>query len=150
MVDPISRIRQAIAETIHKHGRQVLGVFGGERPFAYTIGNVLSGYPELLVIGIEGEDSMVLLNEWSAIMIGRGSQFEDRELIDIGWLYPCMAVHCREEVKDLFTVQAGNFYGNNNYRVIQILVPDAAGRFPGTEGCLEPFASVPIYGKRMH
>ena len=78
-------------------------------------------------------------------MIERARAFDDRELVEIGGKYPTMAIHAKASVKDNFTIQAGQFLGHQDYRVIQMLFTDPNGIFPTQPGCdplykkLQPF-----------
>jgi hypothetical protein len=68
----------------------------------------------------------------------------------LGGKYPVKIVNVPvERVSDEFTVQVGEYYGDEHYRVQQILLPDRAGRYPGDPRCAMPFASVPVFS-RMH
>jgi hypothetical protein len=47
-------------------------------------------------------------------------------------------------VKSEYTDQASNFHRTQHYRVMQVLICDKSGRYPGEEGCDEPFAGQPV------
>jgi hypothetical protein len=129
-------------EIIREHGRHILGVFNCEDTtgpeFAYTIGNHDKGLPELLVIGTPKGG---FLNDLSLIMINRGEQFADGEIVDIGGRFPVKVVDANPAVRDEFTIQAGQYYGTEDYAVQQVLIPDREGRFPGDPNCDEPYKS---------
>lgn len=143
---PAEEFYGLIAANIERTGRHVMGVFG-DPAFAYSIGNSLRNLPELLVVGLDPKDGMMLINHWSALMIERGREFDDHELIDIGGKFPCAALHCLPAVKSQMTIQAGEYLGHQRYRVTQVLVPDKAGRFPWNAGCDEPYRRVPLFGR---
>lgn len=128
-----------------------MGVFStkeGERSFAYTIGNCEKGLPELLVIG---DHDAWYLNQFSQMMIDRGQAFEHGERVSLGeGGLPCMMLEANESVKSEYTIQATQYYGDAAaYDVMQVVIPDKQGRFPGEDGCAEPFASTPVFPKRV-
>jgi hypothetical protein len=140
-----------LEENIARTGRSVIGVFPTEDEpdrnppngwFQYSIGNTLKGYPELLVIGFH--DNGWLINMVSKRMIENKWTPPDGEKIDLGGKYPILAVHASPLVKERFTIQAGE-YLCRHYDVIQLVVPDQRGRFPGEKGCAEPYSKVRVF-----
>lgn len=141
------QFRVDIDDSIEKHGRHLMGVGGSptEMPFVYSIGNHERGLPEVLIVGhLHPRDMVDLGNAFSEKMQELGRGFTDGELIDLGGAVPCRAVHCRPSVRDEYTIQAGQYFGHEDYQVVQILLPDKRGRFPGDEGCESPYADAPV------
>jgi hypothetical protein len=134
-----------IEKDIGRSGRAVLNVME-RKPFSYTIGNAIKGLPELLVIGLSPIDATYMLNVWSDAMINRGSAFADRETVDVGGSFPCLAVTCVEGVRDVYTIQAGEYLERQDYDVVQMIVPDPDGRFPTDPLCAPVYRDVPILG----
>jgi hypothetical protein len=138
------------AEHIREYGRSIISVFDGEGdeiPFAYTIGNTERGLPELLVIGTT---KAYFLNNLSQLMIDRGSPFKDGELVDLGGKYPVRISLTNDgRAQDDYTIQAGQYYGTEEYPVLQVLLCDKEGRFPGEAECQRPYCDVPILRKRL-
>jgi hypothetical protein len=132
-----------IQDNIERLGRSVISV-GTIRPFSYTIGNAMKGLPELFVIGLAPISAAGMLNAWSKRMIDRDGPFLDGEEVDLGGAFPCRAIACRGSVRDEYTIQAGQFLRREDYDVVQMLVPDQAGRFPGDPLCAKPYADVPV------
>jgi hypothetical protein len=112
-------------------------------PFCYTIGNAERGLPELLLIGV-GRDGSGALNVASEIIIERGKAFDDGELVSLGGKYSVKVVNADPEVKQFYTVQAGEILEHQNYHVQQVIACDRQGRFPDDPACEEPYASYPI------
>jgi hypothetical protein len=140
-----------VQRKIDEHGRSVVSVFPSPTSlaFAYTIGNHLKNLPELLiVINLHPEQSVMLLNEWSEQMIERGREFADGELIRASPEDDLMvrAAHCRPEAKSRYTVQAGQFFEHEDYRVTQIILCDPKGRFPGDPHCARGYSDQPNLG----
>jgi hypothetical protein len=126
---------------IERDGRTIVGVFDGDPPFGYTIGNELKGLPELLVIGLSRDLSF--LNMLSDMMIKRGTRFAEGETVNLGGNYPVKIITTNTMAHAEYTVQAGNFYGSDDYTVQQVLVPDRDGIFPDDARCAERFR-VPV------
>jgi hypothetical protein len=124
------------------HGRFILGVFGDENlSFSYTIGNHGRGLPELLVIG---PHTGTYLNELSQRMIEREKPFRHGEIINMREKYRVKVIDATRAAHENYTIQVGQFYESEDYRVQQVILSDTNGKFPGDEGCEEPFASVPV------
>lgn len=144
---PAYLMREEFNKNIRESGRQIIGVFpseSGDHAFGYTIGNSLKGYPELLLIGWCDEAMQGILDTLSEKMIERGHAFTDGELVDVGGKYALKIIACREEAKDEYTIQAGVYYGSKAYDVMQVVIPDPQGKFPGEAECQEPLASLPV------
>lgn len=124
-------IREGIEKDIARCGRHVIGVSDGppEPAFAYTVGNWTRGLPELLIIGTCRE--VGFLNALSEEMLRRGQAFGDGELVELtNWSAPFKLINASFRAQDEFTIQAGVFYGTDNYPVQQILFHDRHGHFP--------------------
>jgi Domain of unknown function (DUF4262) len=48
------------------------------------------------------------------------------------------------------TIQAGQFYGTEEYPVQQVLIPDPDGRFPGDPNCQPPYCRFPVLARVKH
>jgi hypothetical protein len=151
---PLERYHEKVAENISRHGRHLVGVFPNEgepdplnNAFQYTIGNHLKGLPELLLIGLY--DNTFILNRLSSIMIERGRKFTDGELVSLGEgaKYSLLVVDAADSVKDRYTIQAGQHLGTEEYQVMQVVMPDKSGRFPGQRGASAPYSKVIVHRK---
>ena len=78
-------------------------------------------------------------------MCATGKAFEDGKTINMGGRTPVKVIRANAAVRDEYTVQAGEYFGHQDYTVMQVLIPDKHGRFPGEDGCEEPYASVPVF-----
>jgi Domain of unknown function (DUF4262) len=132
-------------EHIRRSGRSIIGVVpeaDDDLPFAYTIGNHLKKLPELLVIGT---CRAAFLNDLSELMIRTGKPFLDGQLVRINAARPPVKlIRANDIARTDYTVQAGQYLGHENYAVMQVLIPDRNGRFPGENGCQEPFSLLPV------
>lgn len=120
-----------IAGIIAEHGWMIQGVGGGpDSPtFSYTIGLTEFGHPELLMVGLDPRTAQSLLNTMGATVknLGRAYSPGDRvaEVIagfDVLLRGPIDPVKAQ-------LIQALNMYGEID--ALQVLWPDAEGRFPG-------------------
>jgi hypothetical protein len=143
----MDEIREKMAADIASTGRSVLCIFpteeGGEA-FSYSVGNCLKGLPELLVLGMRPMPAVALINELSQEMIDRGRKFDDGEVFSLGGPCPICIVDAAESVKADYTIQAGHLVGGRDYGVMQIVLPDPAGKFPWDEGCAEPYSTTKV------
>lgn len=137
-------LRPRILESIQKHNRFVMGVMGdvNSPAFMYSIGNHLVGLPEIICVGIHEQ---AIMNFWCDAMIKK--KFAHGDLIT----WANADVGCRvsvpydmRDVRENYTVQAGQFYDHQNYDVIQMIIPDKRGRFPGNPLCEAPYSQLPI------
>lgn len=136
-----------VRENIDKYGQHLFGVFAGVDdtdantfvPFIYTIGNHEKGLPELLCVGAFPSGLVgQLLNDFGKQM--RDGKITATEgMIDIGYSYPVKARWASDTAKSHFTIQAGQFHGTEDYRVLQLMLCDAEGKYPGDEGVHEAF-----------
>lgn len=131
-----------VDQAIEKHGHAVVTVLEGpdegDYPFSYTIGLSLKGLPELiLVCPSPPEDMASLINSVSVAM---GDDPTPR-VLDLGGKFPVRIVEVEnaEVVRDDWTVQAGEYLENQDYKVVQIQITDMNGKFPGEEGFNEDY-----------
>lgn len=148
--DAYADLYAKMAANIARTGRSVLAVFpsASSPGFVYTIGNSLKHLPELLVVcNLHPDQAIGLLNDCSEFMIERGREFADGELFRFPTMNVDMkAVHCVPSVREDYTFQAGQYLGHQDFRVTQILIPDAGGRFPPT--CDAPYSQQPVLGRQ--
>lgn len=76
--------RKQISQMIRKAGRMIIGVFDGDPPFMYTIGNWGKRMPEILVIGRLAPQHHTILNIASRLQNERGRAFEHGEIVSLG------------------------------------------------------------------
>lgn len=131
---------------ILEHGLHIQGVGSSptEPSFCYTIGNCEKGYPELLLIGnFNPCDIATILNILSVNMIetreipdGMVKPWEDAQ-------YPVLARKASEVARKKYTILVDDVVAIRNYDVIQIVLCDKEGKYPGDEG-INPFFDVPL------
>jgi len=134
----------AIERNIARSGQHMFLIFAdGETPaYAYSIGNALHGLPELLLVGnFSPRLAGSVIND-----LGRKMREARRPLegdIDIGGQFPVRVRRASAEARQRFTLQAGRYLRHEEYDVLQLLLCDAAGIYPGEPGC-EPAYDVPL------
>lgn len=135
-------MKDLISKHIANDGQHVFFI-GGYPAFSYTIGNHEQGLPELLVIG-SFPPAVVggMLNQMGAMMREQGKAF-DEGLLDIEWSMPVKVRKATDAAKSEYTIQVGQYYGSQDYSVLQVMVPDRDGRYPGDEGVDDMF-NVPM------
>jgi hypothetical protein len=130
------RLLAKILEDISSYGHTVIGVADGKHPFAYTIGlfsDKAFGF-ELMIVGLRPDLACVIINEVaSKIRDGWPLQFD---LPDERWANLPVLFKRTNENEDLmrteYFVQADQYYGTT-VPVVQIVMPDKEGNFPGDE-----------------
>lgn len=132
---------EGITEAIEIYGRRVIGVpYDKGGVFAYTIGNKTKDLPEFVIVKWGSiEIQCMVLNALSE-KIAKGEEAFDGAVIDIDFNYPVKIRKASEAAKHELTVQAGEYFGTQEYQLYQVLLPDVEGIFPGEEGFNEKFA----------
>lgn len=123
----------------------IQGVFAttpDEYCFAYTIGNKERGLPDLLVIAPKGAGwhpvYPEILSILGMIQAKKGSPFTEGEFVDFTAKFPAFIIHAdHPSTKSEYTVQAGQYYRTEDYKVLQVLLPDHNGIYPTDKRCEE-------------
>lgn len=137
---------RTVDANIKRHGRHLTGVVD-TRPFMYTTGHAeRHGLPELIILGLAYPSAGRLLNAIGDMMFtaaDEGAAWTFPRDVDLGGAFPArlQAVRNPAHVKDEFTCTCGRRLGHRDYRVVQVILCDKEGRFPGHPECAEPFAS---------
>lgn len=137
-----------VKENIAQHGVHLQGVFAGRDelpgflPFIYTIGMAERGLPELLVVGkFPTKQVGALLNMLCEEM--REKKEAPTPLKPMGGRFPLKCVWASGRAKTDYTIQAGRHLGHEEYAVMQVILCDFQGRYPGEPGC-DPLFEVPL------
>jgi hypothetical protein len=142
---------RGIENDIRREKRSIICVAGDDDslPFAYTIGNLLAGLPELLMIGLT-QTGAGILNVLSSKMIDRGHGFADGECVNLGGKFPVKIIIADQRAQRDYTIQASEHFGSDDYAVQQVLTPDRNGRFPDDPECQHPYSTIPILRGSAH
>lgn len=121
---------------IATYGLQVLHVFGDETGpgFSYSIGLYKTyEHPEIIMIGLS-QDLMHSLINSMASEIKKGKvytafQFDD----DILENFDCYITEVSKDNYYPYVVQASNYYGNDDFPLVQCIYPTTKGIYPWDE-----------------
>jgi hypothetical protein len=145
------RIRAYLAEQrrrIAEHGWVVQGVFGtDEHPsplFAYTVGLVGSGHPELIVYGLPLEVASSILNDLAEHVAAGGRLHAGDRLTRDESDYGMVLV----AVDDTAPLGLARGVYGPEVRALQLVYPDDEHRMPWDDGCDPYVASLPLLGRR--
>lgn len=135
-------MRDIIEANIKAAGQHIYGIFDPEQKqdsFAYTVGNASQGFPELLIIGnFPSRIMMMILNAVGTHMRNAAAPIEEG-MLDIDWTFPFKIRKAGDRAKADFTIQAGQYLGHEDYEVLQVMICDKNGKYPGDEGITEGF-----------
>lgn len=124
---------EGVEQTILEHGTSVQHVFGTEESsaFAYTAGMTDLGMPELCIAGLPPESTGVILNNIrDRAKAGEFILQPGAKLTDVVQDYDVVLAAVDEDHE---CNVARRLYGDN-VRVLQVVMPDMAGRFPWEDG----------------
>lgn len=83
------------------------------------------------------------LNKLSEMLIERGKPFDNGSSVNLGGAMSLMAWDTQPEAKIRFTIQAGEYFGTDEYTVQQLVLPDPEGHFPDDAKCNKNYV-VPV------
>lgn len=132
-------MRRTVANVL-RYGRSIVGVTGIP-PFSYTVGHRDRGDPDLLIVGLHHDNAGRLLNAIGDLMAKEDWTYP-RD-VDLGGAFPARLRPVRDlgKAQEEYTCVCTGYYGDNGYRVLQVVLCDQAGRWPGDPLCAEPYAS---------
>ena len=78
-------------------------------------------------------------------MIAAGAPFEDGQTVLLsGARLPVKIIRANNVARTKYALQAGGYFGTDDYPIMQVLVSDQNGKFPGEIGCEPPFSTFPV------
>ena len=127
-------VEAKVRADIAAHGWHVVKVMGdADAPgWAYTIGLVEQGHPEISIFGMELAPMHQTLNHLGAL-VGAGRRFEAGEHDGVFEGLPCAVRPVARRWYDVFFGNAAWHYRSAAFELVQCFWPDAAGRFPWDE-----------------
>jgi hypothetical protein len=134
-----ARALQAIIDRVRTRGWTFLyGPFQGPRAvgYGYTIGfGATYGYPEVVVMSLGVETTSVVLSRL-AEMLRAGERPVANQKLDLDLTFPVVLRSVEIDVARGHLALADAFYTVRGapYEVLQLVWPDAAGRFPWESG----------------
>jgi hypothetical protein len=138
------KLDAGVLDDIRKRGRAIFNVCDDDQPFAYTIGNFIINLPELLLIGFL--DGGGILHRLSTHMIMTGRPFEDGEIFTLAGDSgrKVRLVRASSIARAEYTCAATRYAGYEDYAVMQVVMGDDHGRYPGETGCQPPYCNIPV------
>ncbi len=132
-------VKQHVEPLIRRHGWMIQGVGGDEElSFAYTIGlTERSNHPELLVFALPPEVFHPILNELAGRVVRGGQVLPLRHRIDDVANYPIQLIPIARPYRTsqyIFFNVARCYHQTVIVEAVQLVWPDAAGRFPWEDG----------------
>jgi len=136
-----------IRDHISREGHAVIGIEDSDPSFAYTIGEYEINAPELLIFGLSGPNSTMILNHIVAVRRRRpeGQTFRHGERVNLGGKYPPIIMDATIRAATDYAIQACEYYKipPELLRVQLVVAPDTNGRYPWESGCKAPYANIP-------
>lgn len=126
-------MRAHIAANIKNHGQHLVCVHathdssGDFVPFVYTIGNHEHGLPELLLLGDNDDVYCQIINILGEEQRRRGKAFLAGELVDFSAKYPALIGDGGRRGREEYAVQAGVYYGVEDFQLRQVFLSDNHG-----------------------
>lgn len=127
---------EAIAAIIELKGYAVEPVRAdpeaGRPTYSYTIGlEDLISHPELLIVGLDGEMASRLAEEFVDHLLNGGELPVSQPFVGmLGPDLPCVLLPVDVEVYASWFAGVADHYAHRPFRMLQLVYPDAAGRFP--------------------
>jgi hypothetical protein len=132
-----------IGRDVKEFGHSVIAVQDGDQSFYYTVGRAKRGLPELLLLcpltAETGQDLLNTLSEQMPVAVVSG------ERVSLGGQHPVMILDAAPRAKTKYT-RVAQVFNQGNYRVQQVVLCDAAGRFPPDPACEAPWNQQPLLG----
>jgi hypothetical protein len=126
---------QKVRSNIEKYGCHVIHVLptkdDDHSPFAYSIGIEHSaGQPEIFLIGLKQPLAHSLINLYCR-RVREGERFDHGQTV-LGFLegFECQFRSVHRSHYDDYLGQNMSFYGNSDFRVLQLVYPNTSGIWP--------------------
>jgi hypothetical protein len=78
------------------------------------------------------------------MMIDADAIFEDGQIVLLPGAHLPVKIIRANDTARTYALQAGRYFGHNDYPIMQVLIPDRAGKFPDEAGCQPPFSDIPV------
>ena len=134
--DQINEYHRKVEDNVRKHGYHSTFVFSDNDPsFCYSTGICESfRIPELFISSLPQNLSHSLVEAYAAKFkttdfIPLGNRLED--LTD---RFPVYLMEVSKDKLKEYALSSVRFYGERNYKYLQLIYPDTNGQFPGEEG----------------
>jgi hypothetical protein len=122
-----------------------------EVPLVYSVGNYGHDLPELLFMGYASDMRVVVhvLNKLGEIQRERRMAFEEGEFVDIGAQFKVKMGAVSDDARAKYTGFIQRYYETDEYVVLQALLCDTSGRYPGDPGATGIATGQPLLAPRV-
>lgn len=131
-----------VSNNIDKYGWHLTGVFPTEDApmptyFCYTTGLIERGHPELVTFGLQPRIAHMLMTIAYDEFIKKGRVFQDGETVAGLANLPVFFRSMPADHPEYPLGTGRRLYGVDTFPALQMVLPDAQGRFPWDPGCDE-------------
>lgn len=141
---------QDILDLVENHGWAVASVMGSDESpsFSYSVGLCARGLPDLILIGVRPNDAQKMINIAIDKLIAQ--EFSGAtgdvltEVANLPLAPRCLSNELAQSIA-LGSVRYAQETGQQ-FRMIQLVLPDAAGLFPWDSGCDPRIVNMQVFG----
>lgn len=140
MVQNIDEILNQISDKITEHGWTAVsvGFEKGTPAFTYSVGfSKTFGSPEVVFMGIRPETAQSLISSMAAQLLNKEIQIPQKDALmsQVIMHFDVKVRHIHQDSAGDIARVAAKFAWPDPVKLVQIILPDAAGKFPGEAGC---------------
>lgn len=132
----VDAAQQNITDLTEQGRWAVIGVSStdSEPSFSYTVGLHYKELPELIMIGLPVQSATYILNNCAGKMINQSNKYPHGQSIKELANMPLAIIDVFEDKKQEYAIQAWNHFHHWDFSMQQLVMPDAACKFPWGEG----------------
>lgn len=140
-IGPVDALDEYLAESLRimmKHGWLVQGVIGspidsGAVCWYYTVGLTGRDHPELMLSGLPSEVATPVINDMARRVFHDGTVYRDGNVVDDIVTGFNVAMRSVTRFDTFPPSMVRQFFPTQKIRALQVVLPDAEGRFPWDE-----------------
>jgi hypothetical protein len=134
--DQIRKYHDKVDDNIRKHGYHSTFVFADKTPsFCYSTGIYKSfGIPEIFISSLPQNLSHGLIENYVNKFKGSSSIPVDKKIDDLTDRFPVYLIDVPTDKLADYVLSTIRFYNKLDYKYLQLIYPDTAGRFPKDVG----------------
>lgn len=128
--------RDKIEANIKKYGYNSTFVFAGNSPsFCYSTGIYKSfGVPEIFISSLPQNLSHELIADYLAKFRNTNSVPVNEQIDDLTDRFPVYLIEVPKDNLTEYVLTSLKFYGNTDFKYVQLIYPDVEGNFPNDTG----------------
>jgi hypothetical protein len=134
--EQIKQYHDKVDENIRKYGYHSTFVFADSSPsFCYSTGIYMTfGIPEIFVSSLPQNLSHELLETYVNKFKNEDSILYDKRIDDLTDRFPVYLIDVPIDKLTDYVLSSIRFYKNKDFKYVQLVYPDTAGRFPNDKG----------------